>query len=98
MDIIAHALSQIKNAEMKGKSECVVKPVSKLLKNILSLMHEKGYIGEFEIIEDGRGGIAKIKLKGAINNCGAIKPRFSTSFSNFENSKKGICQLKGLEC
>ncbi len=96
MDILAHALSQIKNAEKKGKSECIVKPISKLLKNILTLIHEKGYIDEFEIIDDNKGGIAKIKLKGAINNCGAIKPRFSTSALNFEKFEKRYLPAKGF--
>ncbi len=95
MDIIAHALSQIKNAEKKGMAQCIVKPVSNLLRNILSLMHAEGYIGEFEVIDDGKGGLVKINLIGAINNCGAIKPRFSTSFLNFEKFEKRYLPAKG---
>ena len=96
MDIIAHALSRIKNAERKGMSECIVKPVSNLLRNILKLMQEQGYIGEFEVIDDGKGGIIKINLLGKINNCGAIKPRFSTSFDGFEKFEKRYLPAKGF--
>ena len=28
-------------------------------------------------MEDGRGGIFRVTLKGTINRCGVIKPRFS---------------------
>ena len=94
VDIIAQALSQIKNAEKKGESFCIVKPVSNLLRNILGLMHSEGYIGEFEVIDNGKGGLIKIELKGKINNCGAIKPRFSASFSSFEKFEKRYLPAK----
>lgn len=94
VDVIAQALSKIKNAEEKGKPFCIIKPASNLLRNILKVMHDEGYIGEFEVIDDGRGGIIKVNLNGAINNCGAIKPRFSTSFSNFEKFEKRYLPAK----
>ncbi len=94
VDIIAQALSQIKNAEKKGVQTCVIRPVSKTLRNILDLMQKEGYIGEFEIIDDGKGGFIKINLLGAINNCGAIKPRFSTSLSNYQNFEKRYLPAK----
>ncbi|MCD6547438.1 MAG: 30S ribosomal protein S8 [Nanoarchaeota archaeon] len=93
-DIIAQALSQINNAEKKGKSYCIIKPVSKLLREILNLMREEGYIGEFEVIDDGRGGILKVNLIGAINKCGAIKPRFSTKIDEFEKFEKRYLPAK----
>ena len=96
MDIIAHALSRIKNAEHKGMPEVIVKPTSNLLKNILKLMQEEGYIGDFEIIDDGKGGVVKINLLGKINKCGAIKPRFSSSFNGFEKFEKRYLPAKGF--
>ena len=95
MDIIAQALSQIKNAEKKGMAKCIVKPVSNLLRNILTLMHSQGYIGEFEVVDNGKGGLIKINLMGSINDCGAIKPRFSTSVSNYEKFEKRYLPAKG---
>ena len=94
VDIIAQALSQIKNAEKKGVSSCVVKPTSKTLRSILDLIKKEGYIGEFEVVDNGRGGLIKVNLLGTINDCGAIKPRFSTSLSNYQNFEKRYLPAK----
>ncbi|MDF2957829.1 MAG: Ribosomal protein S8 [Candidatus Alkanophagales archaeon MCA70_species_1] len=83
-DPLADALSAIKNAERVGKKECIVKPASKLIGNVLKIMKEEGYIEEFEFIDDGKAGIFKVKLKGRINNCNAIKPRFPVKKDEFE--------------
>lgn len=83
-DPLADALSAIKNAERVGKKECIVKPASKLIGNVLRIMKEEGYIEEFEFIDDGKAGIFKVKLKGRINNCNAIKPRFPVKKNEFE--------------
>lgn len=75
-DPLADALSAIKNAEVKGKRTCTIQPSSKLIGGILNLLKEKGYINEFEYVDDGKAGIFQVKLKGSINNCGVIKPRY----------------------
>ncbi|RLF55098.1 MAG: 30S ribosomal protein S8 [Thermoplasmata archaeon] len=75
-DPLADAMSSIKNAEMKGKRKCIVKPASKLIGNVLSLMKEEGYIKSFEFVDDHKAGYFEVELKGAINDCGAIKPRY----------------------
>ena len=93
-DIIAQALSAIDNASKVGKSEVVLKPTSKLLKEILKLMQRENYVGEFEVIDDGRGGIITLKLKGTINRCGAIKPRFSVSYDGYEKFEKRYLPAK----
>ena len=75
-DPLADALSVMKNAEIKGKGTCTIQPSSKLIGGVLNLLKEKGYIGEYEYIDDGKAGIFQVKLKGNINNCGVIKPRY----------------------
>ena len=82
-DILNDALSTIKNAGSVGKAECMIK-ASKLVGKVLGVMREKGYISSFEYVEDGRGGKFNVKLSGAINNCGVIKPRFSVKRKNLE--------------
>jgi small subunit ribosomal protein S8 len=62
LDPLANALSSIKNAEGVGKSECCIKPVSKLIGNVLRVMQQGNYIGDYELIEDGKTGIFKIAL------------------------------------
>jgi small subunit ribosomal protein S8 len=83
-DPLAAALAKILNAERVGKKEVVIKPASKMIQKVLSIMNENHYIGSFEVIEDGKGGILKINLLGNINKCGVIKPRFSTKNNTFE--------------
>ena len=75
-DPLANALSSIKSAEIKGKGTCMIQPSSKLIGGVLNLLKEKGYIGEFEQLDDGKAGIFKVKLVGNVNNCGVIKPRY----------------------
>lgn len=75
-DPLSDALSAIKNAETKGKRRCTVKPASSLLRNVLNLLKEEGYIKNFEFIDDHRAGYFEVELKGTINDCGAIRPRY----------------------
>ena len=75
-DLISDVFVILKNAENVGKHECVVK-ASNLTKDILKAIQKHKYIGDFEFIDDGKGGKFKIQLLGKINNCNSIKPRFS---------------------
>ncbi|HEC82127.1 MAG TPA: 30S ribosomal protein S8 [Thermoplasmatales archaeon] len=83
-DPLADALSAIKNAEQKGKQHCIVKPASKLIRNVFTLLQEEGYIKSFEIKDDRRGGVFEVNLKGVINDCGAIKPRYPVGREELE--------------
>jgi len=78
LDPLADALSAIRNAEKTGKQECIIRPASKLIGNVLSVMQSQGYISEYEFIEDGKAGIFEVSLHGRINDCKVVKPRFST--------------------
>ncbi|MBU4500968.1 MAG: 30S ribosomal protein S8 [Nanoarchaeota archaeon] len=95
-DTIASALSNILNADKVGKEFCLVKPYSKMLKEVLTIMNNKGYIGSFEVINDGRGDIVKVNLVGKVNKCGAIKPRFSVTMDGFEKFEKRYLPAKGF--
>ena len=75
-DPLANALSLMKNAEMKGKGVCNIQPSSKLIGGVLNLLKEKGYIKGYQFVEDGKTGVFEVTLKGSINNCGVIKPRY----------------------
>ncbi len=77
-DILADLFSVIKSAEAVGHKECVV-PASNLAKGILKVMQEHKFIGNFELIDDGKGGKFKLELLGNINKCNVIKPRFSVA-------------------
>jgi small subunit ribosomal protein S8 len=83
-DPLANALSLMKNAETRGKGTCRIQPSSKLIGGILNLLREKGYISEFEFIDDGKAGAFEVTLKGNINNCGVIKPRYPVKRDELE--------------
>jgi len=78
------AMASMKNAEMTGKGQCVVRPASKLIGGVLKVMQDHDYIAGFEFLEDGKGGSYRVILKGNINNCGVIKPRFAVPRSELE--------------
>jgi len=76
-DPLNDALSTLKNAQMSGRRECVLRPSSKLIAHVLKVMEDNDYIAQFEYVEDGRGGQFRVLLNGRINNCGVIKPRYA---------------------
>ena len=75
-DIIADALNQIMNAKKARKTEIVITKHSKLLRNILDIAKESGYL-EYEI----DGTELKIKIN-KLNELKAIKPRYTVSVKN----------------
>ena len=83
-NILAIALKNILNAEKKGKRQVMLRPSSKVLIKFLKLMQKRGYIGEFEIIDDHRCGKVVVELLGRINKCGVISPRFDVPLEHIE--------------
>jgi len=87
-DPLANALSVMLNTEKIGKKECTIRPSSKIIKAILNIMNENGYIGAFDEVIQGKGNPLKLNLLCSINKCGAIKPRYSVKkdgYEKFEN-------------
>ncbi|MCS7096998.1 MAG: 30S ribosomal protein S8 [Candidatus Methanomethylicia archaeon] len=80
VDPLSNALSNIWNCEMRNKDECIIAPASKLILNVLRIMQKHGYLGEIDVIDDGRSGKIKVQLLGKINKCGAIRPRISVGY------------------
>jgi small subunit ribosomal protein S8 len=74
-DLLNDALVTLRHADQKGKTQVTVAPVSRLVGNVLSLLRENGYIGEFTFEANGRGGSYRIRLCRRINSCGVVKPR-----------------------
>ena len=75
-NIIANLFTTLFNTEDRRKNNCVVIPTSKLGMEVLKTLKNEGYIGDFEHIDDKRGGKFKIQLLAKITKCGAITPRF----------------------
>ncbi|MFA6889017.1 MAG: 30S ribosomal protein S8 [Candidatus Woesearchaeota archaeon] len=95
-DPLANVFSNIINSEKVGKTEIRIKPASKLIKQILTVLQEKKYIGSFTETKDGRGNIITIQLIGAINNCNIIKPRYAVKIDNYTKYEKRYLPAKGF--
>lgn len=95
-DPLANFMSLILNREIIGKSDCLIKPVSKTIKEMLKVMKENNYIGDFKEIEDSKGNYIKLALIGNINKCGVIKPRYSVKSNEFENFEKRYLPAKDV--
>ncbi len=93
-DTLSNALSKIMNAEKSGKNSCEVRPISKTIKQVLTLMKENGYLGDVEEKTDTRGSGLNVNLIGAINKCGPIKPRFPVKKDVFEGFEKRYLPAK----
>ena len=95
-DPLSNALSVILNNEKIGKPECLIKPASNLIKQVLRVMKDSLYIGDVTDVEDGRGGLIKVSLLNNINKCGAIKPRYSVEKEEFEKFEKRYLPAKDM--
>jgi small subunit ribosomal protein S8 len=84
-NVLANLFVTLYNNETRRKNECIVLPTSKLGVEVLKTLQKDGYIGEFERIEDKRGGKFKIKLLAKITKCGAISPRFKVKKTEYQN-------------
>ena len=95
-DPLSDLLSAIRNGERTGKDEVVFKPVSKLAIEVLRIMKDSGYLKDFEIIEDGRGGILRVLLSKSINDCGTVKPRFPVKADEFVRWERRFLPAEGF--
>ncbi len=82
-NIISNLFVTLFNTEARRKSECIVLPSSKLAMEILKTLQNHNYIGEFEHIDDKKGGKFKIQLLAKITKCGAITPRFKVKKDDY---------------
>lgn len=88
MDPLVNALNTILAHEERHKKECIICPASNLVSRVLRLIQSKGYIGEIEYIDDGRQGKFRVQLFGRINDCKAVRPRFSVKVKGLEKYEK----------
>lgn len=95
-DTLSDALSSINNAARQGKQHAIVSPTSDLIKNMLLKLQEQGYVGVFELIEDGKGGKFKVEVQPATNECRPVKPNFYVGRDEYTKWAKRYLPARGF--
>ncbi len=93
-DPLANALSHILNNQRGGKRECLLRPTSKIIAQVVEILHNHGYLGSWKIIQSIKGNTMELNLLGTVNSCGAIKPRYSVKRNGFEKFEKRYLPAK----
>jgi small subunit ribosomal protein S8 len=94
-DLLSDVLSAIKNGDNYGKKE-TISPSSKLVKEVLLILQKNKFIGDFEYIDDARGGKFRIQLLGKVNKCCSIRPRFPVKKDEYEKWEKRFLPAAGF--
>lgn len=95
-DPLSNALSLIANNEKTAKQGCSIKPQSKVIREVLRIMKERRYLGDYNKVDDGKGGHLTVNLIGKINRCGAIKPRYPVTLGEYEKFERRYLPAKGF--
>ena len=95
-DTLANMMSHILSYENIGKKEVTLVHNSKITRKVLDVLKEEGYVGDYEVIEDGKGGKIKLNLLSNVNKCGVVKPRYQVKKEDFEKFEKRYLPAKGF--
>lgn len=70
-DPIADMLTRIRNANRVGRRMVLI-PKSKICTGIAQVLKDEGYIEEYDVVDDGKQGQIRVKLKYALDGSKVI--------------------------
>jgi small subunit ribosomal protein S8 len=71
-DPIADLLTRIRNAHM-AKHSTVDVPASQMKRSVVEILRDEGYVEGYELLEDDRQGVLRIRLKYLPDGAAAIR-------------------------
>ena len=92
-DVVADGLNMIRNANIAGKENLEIKRISNLLIEILKIMKQKGAIKKYKI--NAKEKSVEITI-GELNECKAIKPRFTAKKDQIEKYRRRYLPAKNI--
>lgn len=95
-DPLANVLSAVLNAEHRGKKDVSTKNNSVLIRKVLDLMRDEGYLAGYDVVPEPHGDRLTITLNGSINKTGVIKPRHQIKKDEFERFEKRFLPARGF--
>ena len=95
-DNLSNVLSAIRNSELVKKTTVSTKCNNKVVQKVLAVLKQEEYIADYSVTPDGKSGQVTITLSNAINNVGAIKPRFSVKNTDFTKFEKRYLPAQGF--
>ena len=91
---LATVLSRIQNAERLGKRELTTHVNSKVIRAVLQILKDEGYIAAFTETPDKKGASLTITLCGRLNKTGVITPKFNVKTEDFVQFEKRYLPAK----
>ncbi len=83
VDLLANAINTIRTSELVGKDQCIV-PNTKLIKTVLDVMKENGYVSGYAEFMDNNAPKITITLSKNINKIGVVRPRFAVRLEDLQ--------------
>jgi small subunit ribosomal protein S8 len=92
-DVVADGLNMLKNAKKARKENVKIMRISNALVEVFKIMKQEGAIKKYKIDAKEKSVVVTI---GDLNECKAIKPRFSCKTSQIEKYRRRYLPARNM--